>query len=140
MSAEIPNARRVDLGRAAASVAQWLPEIAPDGSRIRSLLVRPGASWAQCTLRPGRTSKAIVHRTVEEVWRVTHGLGRLWLKRGAEQQIVVLAPGVCVRIPSGVHFQFRSTGRVPLRFVLRTMPPWPGAAEAQRVADHWTPS
>jgi mannose-6-phosphate isomerase-like protein (cupin superfamily) len=54
------------------------------------------------------------------------------------KQVVKLAPGLCALIPKGVHFQFRNTGRRPLELILCTMPPWPGASEAVRVADHWT--
>jgi mannose-6-phosphate isomerase-like protein (cupin superfamily) len=51
--------------------------------------------------------------------------------------VTEVSPGVSLTIPAGVHFQFRNTGGGPLRFVLTTMPPWPGDNEAQRVADHW---
>ena len=40
-------------------------------------------------------------------------------------------------IPTGAHFQFRTTGPEPLCFVMCTMPPWPGEQEAVRVPDHW---
>jgi mannose-6-phosphate isomerase-like protein (cupin superfamily) len=45
--------------------------------------------------------------------------------------------GVSLTIPVGTHFQFRNTGAVPLRFVIATMPQWPGSDEAVRVEDHW---
>ena len=35
------------------------------------------------------------------------------------------------------HSQFRTVGDAPLRFVMYTMPPWPGAHEAERVPDYW---
>ena len=35
------------------------------------------------------------------------------------------------------HFPFRPVGDAPLRFVMYTMPPWPGAHEAERVPDYW---
>ena len=40
-------------------------------------------------------------------------------------------------IPLGTHFQFRNLGRVPMAFVIVTMPPWPGEDEAYRVPDFW---
>ncbi len=45
--------------------------------------------------------------------------------------------GICIDIPLGVAFQFRSTGDEPLRAVAVTMPPWPGDDEAELVAGPW---
>jgi mannose-6-phosphate isomerase-like protein (cupin superfamily) len=44
---------------------------------------------------------------------------------------------VCVTIPLGTHFQFRSLGNEPLAAVAVTMPPWPGDGEAYEVAGPW---
>jgi mannose-6-phosphate isomerase-like protein (cupin superfamily) len=118
-------------------LAQAAAEIAPDGSQIRELLALRGASCVHCTLQAGRTSRAMRHRSVEEIWFVLNGRGKLWRKRGFAEQVVNLAPGLCAAIPSGVHFQFRNTGRGPLKLLLCTVPPWPGNAEAIRVEDHW---
>jgi mannose-6-phosphate isomerase-like protein (cupin superfamily) len=48
--------------------------------------------------------------------------------------------GVCVTIPLGTHFQFRSFGDEPLAALGVTMPPWPGPGEAYEVEGKWTPS
>jgi mannose-6-phosphate isomerase-like protein (cupin superfamily) len=48
-----------------------------------------------------------------------------------------VSPGLTLSILLGTHFQFRNTGATPLRFVIVTMPPWPGKDEAVRVGDHW---
>jgi mannose-6-phosphate isomerase-like protein (cupin superfamily) len=40
-------------------------------------------------------------------------------------------------IPTGTHFQFRCDGTAPLEAVAVTMPPWPGAGEADAVAGPW---
>lgn len=77
------------------------------------------------------------HRGVEEIWFVLQGRGQPWRKRGAAKQVVNLVPQLCVAILTGVHGQFRNTGREPLELMLYTMPPWPGASEAVRVAAHW---
>jgi mannose-6-phosphate isomerase-like protein (cupin superfamily) len=121
------------------SLAEAAVEVAPDGSEIRRLLALRGGSFAHCTLYPGDVSTAVRHRSVEELWYVVKGRGQLWRKRGATEHVVELAPGQCAAIAAGVHFQFRSTGREPLELILCTMPPWPGASEAIRVADHWRP-
>ena len=111
--------------------------LAPDTSEIRLLVATNRGSLAHGTLPPGRVSLAIAHRTVEEVWYVTAGRGQVWRKQGDHETVVDVEAGTALTIPTGVHFQFRATGPEPLRFVMCTMPPWPGEHEAVRVPDHW---
>ena len=111
--------------------------LAPDGSEIRLLGAVRGGSVVHCTLPPGRTSLAVRHRTVEEIWYVLGGRGQVWRGLGPREEVVDVEPGVALTIPLGVHFQFRTVGSEPLRFVIVTIPPWPGAEEAVRVKDHW---
>jgi mannose-6-phosphate isomerase-like protein (cupin superfamily) len=111
--------------------------LAPDTSEIRLLVATARGSLAHGTLPPGRVSLAIAHRTVEEVWYVTEGRGQVWRKQGGREAVVDVEPGTALVIPTGTHFQFRSTGPEPLRFVMWTMPPWPGKQEAIRVPDYW---
>ncbi len=111
--------------------------LAPDTSEIRLLVGMTRSSLAQGTLPPGRVSLAIAHRTVEEVWYVTAGRGQVWRKQGDHETVVDVAAGTALTIPTGAHFQFRTTGSEPLRFIMCTMPPWPGEQEAVRVPDHW---
>ena len=114
--------------------------MAPDGSAIRSLLAVQGGSLAYCTLPVGATSKAVVHQTVEEIWYCVAGMGQVWRRGPAEAQITDLAPGTCLTIPVGTHFQFRTTGAEELQLLIATMPPWPGVHEALPVADYWEAS
>ena len=115
-----------------------LPDvIAPDGSEVRILAVSPRGGMAQFTLPPGSVSKAVAHRTVEEVWLVLSGTGRMWRKLGEEEETVALAPGVSIAIPVGAHFQFRNDGDAPLDCAGVTMPPWPGMDEAYEVEGIW---
>jgi mannose-6-phosphate isomerase-like protein (cupin superfamily) len=111
--------------------------LAPDTSEIRLLVGTSRGSLAHGTLPPGGVSLAVVHRTVEEVWYVTAGQGQVWRKQGGQEMVVDVEPGTALTIPTGAHFQFRSIGPEPLRFVMCTMPPWPGEQEAVRVPDHW---
>ena len=111
--------------------------LAPDTSEIRLLVGTTRGSLAHGTLPPGRVSLAIAHRTVEEVWYVTAGRGQVWRKQDDRELVVDVEPGTALTIPIGAHFQFRATGSEPLRFVMCTMPPWPGEQEAVRVPDHW---
>jgi mannose-6-phosphate isomerase-like protein (cupin superfamily) len=90
-----------------------------------------------CTLPPGGVSLAVRHRTVEEIWYILGGQGEVWRKLGDRDEVVEAKPGVCLSIPLGAHFQFRTTGGEPLTFLIATMPPWPGPDEAVRVADYW---
>jgi mannose-6-phosphate isomerase-like protein (cupin superfamily) len=113
---------------------------APDGSAVRLLLARAGGSMAHFELPAGAVSLAVRHRTVEEIWFVVAGRGRMWRRLGADEAIVDLAPGTSVTIPVGTAFQFRADGPEPLAAVGVTMPPWPGDGEAVRTDGPWTPT
>jgi len=108
-------------------------ELAPDGSEVRLLLKRPGGSMSHFCLEPGKCSLPVVHRAVDELWYVLNGVGELWRKSEEVEGITSVLRGVCVSIPAGVAFQFRTTGHEALEFIAVTMPPWPGADEACRV-------
>jgi mannose-6-phosphate isomerase-like protein (cupin superfamily) len=122
---------------ATAELGEASDVLAPDSSEIRLLVSTSRGSMAHGTLPPGRVSLAIVHRTVEEVWYVTEGRGQVWRKQGSDEAVVDVTPGTALTIPVGTHFQFRTVGPEPLRFVMCTMPPWPGEEEAVRVEDYW---
>ena len=111
--------------------------LAPDGSEIRLLSETSRGSMVHCSLNPEEVSAPVAHRTVEEVWYFIEGTGQVWRRHGDEERIVDVAPGGSLSIPVGAHFQFRTTGDRPLRFVIVTMPPWPGHDEAFPVAGYW---
>ena len=129
---------------------------APDGSHVRVLLGLAGGTMAHFTLPAGATAKAVVHRTVEEIWYVTSGRGEMWRRQGgdegadgdaeegacegADESVVALVPGLCLTIPLGTRFQFRAAADRALEAVAITMPPWPGDGEAVEVPGPWTPS
>jgi mannose-6-phosphate isomerase-like protein (cupin superfamily) len=115
--------------------------VAPDGSNVRGLLRLERGSMAHFELAPGQTSKAVTHRTVEEIWFFLSGRGEMWrMQTGAPDMIVTLEPGICVTIPLGTRFQFRSFGPEPLCALGVTMPPWPGEGEAIVVSGKWEPT
>ena len=58
----------------------------------------------------------------------------------AAAEVVPVEPGVCISIPLGTRFQFRSLGPGALSAVAVTMPPWPGEGEALPVDGPWQPS
>jgi mannose-6-phosphate isomerase-like protein (cupin superfamily) len=112
---------------------------APDGSEVRVLCAAGRGSMIRFALRSGAVSKAVAHRTVEEIWYVVAGQGRLWRKRGAGDAITKLAPGLSLTILPGTQFQFRNDGAAALEIVAVTMPPWPGNDEAYSIAGPWPP-
>ena len=114
--------------------------IAPDGSGVRILLGLSGGTMAHFELAPGQTSKAVTHRTVEEIWFILSGRGEMWRKQADHEEIVSLEPGVCLTIPLQTHFQFRTIGNAPLTAVAITMPPWPGEDEAIIAPGNWEPT
>ncbi len=113
---------------------------APDGSAIRFLLKLNRGEVNHFTLLPGRTSTAVVHRTIEEIWYVLEGQGQMWRQERDEEEILDLRPGVSFDIPLGTRFQFRNTGDAPLSVLIATMPPWPGDDEAIAVDGPWAPT
>jgi mannose-6-phosphate isomerase-like protein (cupin superfamily) len=111
--------------------------VAPDGSDVRILPQLNRGSMIHIELPPGRTSTAVAHRSVEELWYVLSGRGEMWRRQGDDEAVVGLVAGVSLSIPVGTGFQFRNLGDEPLRAVCVTMPPWPGADEAYEVKGPW---
>jgi mannose-6-phosphate isomerase-like protein (cupin superfamily) len=111
--------------------------VATDGSDVRILLGLAGGGMAHFELAPGQTSIAVAHRTVEEIWFFLSGRGEMWRKQDSREEVIVAERGVCITIPQGTHFQFRSLGEEPLTAVAVTMPPWPGDGEAYQVQGKW---
>jgi mannose-6-phosphate isomerase-like protein (cupin superfamily) len=118
--------------------------IAPDGSAVRPLCHLAGlGSFSHFQLEPGEVAKAVSHVTVQEIWYIIGGEGRMWrCQEGHESTTENLRPGVCLTIPLGTTFQFRadSPGE-PLQVVAVTMPPWPADSkdEARPEQGCWTP-
>ncbi len=110
--------------------------IAPDGSEI-SFLVGDAAraSLVEVRLPAGRTTRAVRHRSVEEIWYFVAGTGRVW-RRAPDGPPVVdeVEPGRTLVIPTGWAFQFQAGPGADLRFLCYTSPPWPGDQEAEPVA------
>lgn len=112
-------------------------DVAPDGSEVRILLQLKGGSMAHFELAPNQTSKAVTHKTVEEIWYIIAGRGQMWRKLNEKSEVVDLYPGICITIPVGTYFQFRCFGYEALSAIGITMPPWPGEGEAIIVKGKW---
>jgi mannose-6-phosphate isomerase-like protein (cupin superfamily) len=114
--------------------------IAPDGSEVRLLAAGERGSMAHFRLAAGAVSRAVVHRTVDELWYFTAGRGRMWRRAGGRQETVPVAAGVSISIPVGTAFQFRADDEAALEAVAVTMPPWPGMDEAAPAVGVWPPT
>ena len=57
-----------------------------------------------------QVSRAVRHRTVNEIWLVLEGRGSMWRQQDGCEEIAPLEEGVCVSIPAGTAFQFRCDG------------------------------
>jgi mannose-6-phosphate isomerase-like protein (cupin superfamily) len=66
------------------------------------------------SLAPNAVSKAVVHRTIEEVWYFTSGHGHMWRRLGECEEVVEVDPGISISIPTGTYFQFRCDSIEPL--------------------------
>ena len=113
-------------------------EAAPDGSEALPLLRLGGGSMARFRLPPGTCSRAVVHRSVEELWLFVAGHGEIWRRNATAEEITVVEAGTCISLPCGTCFQFRCTGEASLEAVGVTMPPWPGDDEAELVQGPWS--
>jgi mannose-6-phosphate isomerase-like protein (cupin superfamily) len=114
--------------------------LAPDGSEVRVLLSTSNGSMAHFLLPAGQVSRAVRHKTVEEIWYIIFGHGEMWRSDNEHEEISTLTAGTCLTIPAGISFQFRTLGDEPLAAVAITMPPWPGEAEAEMVDGKWRPT
>ena len=89
-----------------------------DGSRIREL-VHPvssaarNQSLAEATVPVGVAKTAHLHPVAEELYLITHGIGRI--RVGPEERDV--GPGDCVVIPPGVEHKLANTGDAELRLL-----------------------
>jgi len=112
-------------------------ERAPDGCAVRPLLGLAGGTMAHFHLDAGETSRAVKHRSVEELWFVVAGRGELWRKQRDREEVVELERGVCVSLPHGTHFQFRALHDEALAIIAVTIPRWPGDEEVEFVRGRW---
>lgn len=99
-------------------------------------------SFAHFQLEPGEVAKAVSHATVQEIWYIIGGAGRMWRRQeDHEPTMEDLRPGICLTIPLGTTFQFRADSPdEPLEVIAVTMPPWPaGSEEARPEQGCWTP-
>ena len=112
--------------------------LAPDGSEIRLLPNVIGGGLAHCTIPSGCVSKPVYHKTVEEIWYFIEGQGEVWRNLNELEEITDVYAGLSLTVPVATKFQFRNTGAGPLRFIIATIPQWPGPQEAEEAVGAWT--
>jgi mannose-6-phosphate isomerase-like protein (cupin superfamily) len=136
--------REEEIGKMRRFMARPLPAdpdaIAPDGSEVRVLCSLRAASMAHFRLPAGAVSRAVSHRTVEEIWYVVEGTGEMWRSQDGVEEVLHLEPGLSLTIPLGTVFQFRADATRPLAAVGVTIPPWPGDGEAVEDEGPWQPT
>jgi mannose-6-phosphate isomerase-like protein (cupin superfamily) len=111
--------------------------LAPDGSDVYFRVIdAEHASLVEVVLAPGMVSRAVRHRTVEEIWYFLAGTGQVWTRSpdGKSDETRHIAPGSTVTIRTGWEFQFSADTGSVLRFLCFTSPPWPGEDEAEPVS------
>jgi mannose-6-phosphate isomerase-like protein (cupin superfamily) len=99
--------------------------ITADGSSIRELAGIPtgnatNQSLAEATVPPGGDTIEHFHRTSEEIYLFTSGMGRMRL---GEQEAPVRA-GDAVVIPPGIPHKLHNTGPEPLVLLCCCAPPY----------------
>ena len=101
------------------------PFITKDGSEIRELAGVPtgnavNQSLAEATVPPGGQTIEHFHRTSEEIYLFTRGLGRMRL---GDEEAAVRA-GDAVVIPPGTRHKLYNTGPEPLVLLCCCAPPY----------------
>jgi mannose-6-phosphate isomerase-like protein (cupin superfamily) len=114
--------------------------VAPDGSDVRILLGLAGGGMAHFEIGAGQVSRAVTHRTVEEIWYFVSGRGQMWRSLDGQSETLDVFPGLSLTNPLGTHFQFRANAGAKLAAIGVTMPPWPGEGEAVPVDGPWPPT
>lgn len=119
--------------------------LAPDASEIRRLQTKMhsgNGDIAHCKLPIQSTSIAVKHKTVEEIWYFSNGIGEMWLKENnGVEHVFKVEKGLALTIPRGASFQFKNTSeKESLEVIITTMPPWPGPEEVMKVPGKWEPS
>lgn len=116
-------------------------QVAQDGSYYDGLMGTAHGWLSDCSLTPGRVTRAVRHLAHDEIWFVRSGRGQVWRCLEDQQEIVDVEAGTCLSLPARTAFQFRTTGDQPFRFLIIQAPPWPQEEPAFKyVAGPWTPA
>ena len=111
--------------------------LAPDGSQIHPLARGERASLCQCVLPPHTTSRAIQHKSVEEIWWILSGAAQVWREGFNDGKPIDVNAGTSLVIPPQTAFQYRNISATSLKIAITTSPPWPGDTEAVTATGPW---
>lgn len=132
--------KRFDFTMRTQTIPKEFQHISPAGAEVRVLMGNEFAGIAHCTLRKGKVSKVVKHKTVSEFWYILAGEGKIWRHAQGEAIITELSQGITIDIPLGTEFQYRSDSE-DLVFICFTTPPWPGHDEVAYVeTGAWVPT
>ncbi len=89
-----------------------------DGSEIRELLAHRNSairqqSLAEARLAPGASTQEHYHRVTEEIYYITHGVGRMRIENETRE----VGPGDAIAIPPGQRHKLWNTGPEVLRLL-----------------------
>lgn len=89
-----------------------------DGSEIRELLAHRNSairqqSLAEARLAPGASTQEHYHRVTEEIYYITHGVGRMRIENETRE----VRPGDAIAIPPGQRHKLWNTGSEVLRLL-----------------------
>lgn len=112
----------------------------PARADIRFIMDGATGNMIHSTVPAGQINKATIHATVSEFWYILEGEGEIWRRNSDEERVTSLVVGVSIDIPVGTAFQYRNVGKVPLKFICISMPPWPGDDEATHLQGAWEPT
>jgi mannose-6-phosphate isomerase-like protein (cupin superfamily) len=94
------------------------PFATKDGSEIRELLAHRNSSirhqsLAEARLLPGASTQEHYHPRTEEIYYITHGVGRIRI----EGEMREVGPGDAIAIPPGQKHKLWNTGAETLRLL-----------------------
>ena len=99
--------------------------ITKDGSEIRELLAHRNSairnqSLAEARVQPGDSTAEHYHKVTEEIYYITHGVGRMRIE-GELREVKV---GDAIAIPPGKKHKIWNTGTEVLRLLCCCAPPY----------------
>jgi mannose-6-phosphate isomerase-like protein (cupin superfamily) len=94
-----------------------------EATEIRLLPNLPRGEIVHATTGARRVSAPAVLDGIVEMFFVLAGSAELWRAAAGTEEVTLLCPGRCVKMPPGTLFQYR-TGLEPLEFLVITGPRW----------------
>jgi mannose-6-phosphate isomerase-like protein (cupin superfamily) len=113
---------------------------ASGASEIRLLIQRESGEITHALVPPKSTAQVAILDGITEFFYISNGSGRLRCSDSDRDQEISLTPGIAVRIPSGIYYQYDNPHEEPIEILLAVVPMW--APEHHKLGvldDAWTP-